>query len=410
MRTATPPTGSSRAAVGAGDQRVDVAVVCYFNPADTLGGSERIAWAEAELLSRHGRVVFISASPTIARAAFPQLRMGAWTRRLYQPPGGWRNPFKLVALHLLNLFNPAVFVESLRVFRRFRPRVVHTHNLIALSPAIWFAARLSGAKVLHTHHDLWLQCERATMTDAKGRPCKESQLTCYGCRALRPAKRLMLRRVSGEIFPSNWLRGQLGRQGTIVPSFSTSGLHVEARVSTSPPVVAYIGALTPHKLGPLLDAFAKASESELRMQLVIAGTGPLEDRVVAAAESNSDIRYVGQVDGPVRGQMLQQATALVIPSTCAENSPLVFFEALAAGTPVIASDIGGMTELAKWGNLVLVPPGDSDALAGAFTALLADDDRLAELRANASRHRAEASPERFAREMEGVIAALVEQY
>jgi glycosyltransferase involved in cell wall biosynthesis len=175
-------------------------------------------------------------------------------------------------------------------------------------------------------------------------------------------------------------------------------------------MVAYIGALTPHKLGPLLDAFAKASESELRMQLVIAGTGPLEERVVAAAESNSDIRYVGQVDGPFREQVLQQATALVIPSTCAENSPLVFFEALAAGLPVIASDIGGLTELAKWGNLVLVPPGDSDALASAFAALLADDDRLAELRASAFRHRAEASPERFAREMEGVIAALVEQH
>jgi glycosyltransferase involved in cell wall biosynthesis len=78
--------------------------------------------------------------------------------------------------------------------------------------------------------------------------------------------------------------------------------------------------------------------------------------------------------------------------------------------PVIASDIGGMTELAKWGNLVLVPPGDSDALAGAFTALLADDDRLAELSASAFRHRAEAAPERFAREMEAVIAALVEQH
>jgi glycosyltransferase involved in cell wall biosynthesis len=394
--------------VGTGDQRVDVAVVCYFNPADTLGGSERIAWAEAELLSRLGRVVFISASPTAAHAAFPQLRMGGWTRRLYQPPGSRRNPFKLVALHLLNLFNPLVFVESLRVFRRVRPRVVHTHNLVALSPAIWFAARLSGAKVLHTHHDLWLHCERATMTDAEGRPCNESQLTCYACRALRPAKKLMLRRVSGEIFPSSWLRGRLGRQGTIVPSFSTSGLPVEAPVSTGLPVVAYIGALTPHKLGPLLDAFAKASESELRMLLVIAGTGPLEERVVAAADSSSDIRYVGQVDVAVRNQVLQQATALVIPSTCAENSPLVFFEALAAGVPVIASDIGGITELAKWGNMVLVPAGDPDALAGAFTALLGDEDRLDELTANALRHRAEASPERFAREMEGVIAALDE--
>jgi hypothetical protein len=68
--------------MGTGDQGVDVAVVCYFNPADTPGGSERIAWAEAELLSRRGRVVFISASPAVARAAFPQLRMGGWALSL----------------------------------------------------------------------------------------------------------------------------------------------------------------------------------------------------------------------------------------------------------------------------------------------------------------------------------------
>ena len=245
------------------------------------------------------------------------------------------------------------------------------------------------------------------MTDAEGRPCNESQLTCYACRALRPAKKLMLKSVSGEIFPSSWLRGQLGRQGTIVPGFSTSGVPVEARVSTCPPMVAYIGALTPHKLGPLLDAFAKAS-ADLQMQLVIAGAGPLEERVVAAAESNSHIRYLGQVDVSVRDQVLQEASAVVIPSTCAESCSLVAFEALAAGTPVIASDIGGITELAKWGNIVLVPPGDPDALARVFTGLLADEDSLAELTANALRHRAEASPERFARKMEGVITALDE--
>ena len=193
--------------------RVDLAIVSYFNPADFLGGAERIAWAEAELLSATRRVAFVSASPPAAGTTVAQLRVGGWTRSLYQPPGPRRNPVKLVIFHLLSQFNPFVLVEAVGLFRRLQPKVVHTHNLIALSPAIWLAARLSGSRVIHTHQDLWLNCERATMTDAEGRPCGESQLTCLACRSLRPVKKLQIKLVATEIFPSRWLRDRMGRRG-----------------------------------------------------------------------------------------------------------------------------------------------------------------------------------------------------
>jgi glycosyltransferase involved in cell wall biosynthesis len=391
------------------DTGVDVAVACYFNPDDFLGGAERIAWAEADLLSDARRVVFISTSPPVPGTRFRQLRVGGWTRRLYQRPGPRRNPLKLVVLHVLNLFNPFVLAESIRVFRRLRPRVVHTHNLVALSPAVWLAARMSGAEVIHTHQDLWLLCERATMTDAEGRPCNESLFTCHACRALRPAKRLLLGHVSCELFPSRWLRDRLARRGPVVRNFSTSSLPPKTEATTpAPTTVVYIGGLTPHKIGPLLEAFSVACESGPPMELVIAGAGPLEGQVMSATRSSSNVRYVGQVDSDGRNRLLGDAAAVVIPSTCAETSPLVFFEAVAAGVPVIASDIGGITELESWGNVVLVPPGDPNALARAISELLADENRLSALRANASRHRAEAAPERFVRQLDAVLLALEE--
>ena len=386
---------------------VDLAIVSYFNPADVLGGAERIAWAEAELLSTSRRVVFVSASPSASDATVDQVRLGGWTRRLYRPPGPRRNPARLAIFHALSLFNPVVFFESLALFRRLRPAVVHTHNLVALSPAIWLAARLSGAKVIHTHHDLWLRCERATMTDEEGRPCNDSQLTCRLCHALRPAKTLQIGLVSTEIFPSNWLRDRLGRRGAVVPSFSTSSPAAEDHPAPAGPAsVAYIGALTPHKLGALLEAFAAAAKRGTSMRLEIAGAGPLAPAVSALARSNPDVSYLAQIDSDERDRLLQRASVLVIPSTCAENSPLVFFEALAAGLPVIGCDIGGISELAAFGNLVLVAPGDGDALAGALADLLGDEGRLADLRASARHHHADASPERFAGQMAQAIAEL----
>ncbi len=394
-----------RGRAGRASPRLDLAIVSYFNPADVLGGAEQIAWAEAELLSSSRRVVFLSASPPVASSPLSQLRVGAWTRSLYQPLGRGRNPFKLALLHLLSLFNPVVFVESLRLLRRLRPAVVHTHNLVALSPAIWLSARLSGAKVIHTHHDLWLRCERATMTDAEGRPCNDAQRICRLCHAIRPAKTVQIKLVSAEVFPSRWLRDRLGRRGEVVPSFATSFGSGDPPAPTVPARVVFVGALTPHKLGPLLEAFALAAGGGTPIRLDVAGTGPLAPAVSALARSNPDLAYHGQIDADARDRLLQEASLLVIPSTCAENSPLVFFEALAAGVPVLGSEIGGISELAAFGSLLLVAPGDAEALAGALTALLGDPGRLAELRTAALRHRGEASPARYAGQIAQLLAS-----
>ena len=388
------------------ESQVDLAVVSYFNPADFVGGAERIAWAEAELMSQAKRVVFLSASTPTDGAPFPQLRVGGWTRPLFQPLGGSRNPFKLVFFHLLSLFNPLVFFQSLALFRRLRPRVVHTHNLAALSPAIWLSARLAGARVVHTHQDLWLHCEMATMTDREGRPCNESLLTCYGCRVLRPPKKLQIRAVSTEIFASNWLRERLRREGALVPNFSTRFPEAVPFAPADPSTVAFIGALTAHKLGSLLEGFELAVASGGPMQLVLAGTGPLSAAISAEADSNPRVTYLGLVDDDGRDRLLRHASVLVIPSTWPETSPLVFFEALAAGLPVIGSDIGGITELERFGNLVLVPPRDAEALAAALVGVLTDQGRLDGLRAQARRHRDAASPERFVSDVNRVIAAL----
>ncbi len=382
-----------------------MAIVSFFNPSDFPGGAERIAWAEAALLAKTRAVAFVAASPPHAEAPFAQHRLGGWTRPLFQAPWTRRNPLTLLAFHLLSQFNPFVLLEAMALFRRLRPAAVHTHNLIGLSPAVWLAARLSGAKVLHTHHDHWLVCERVTMTDSRGWPCNESQPACLVCRALRPAKKLQAGLLDAELFPSTYLRERMARRGEIVRSFSTAEVAPRDGVPAGLTLL-YLGALTPPKLGVLVEGYEAASASgEAPLRLVIAGAGPLEASVARLARSNGNVSYRGHVDAEERDRLLGEASAVVIPSVCPEVSPLVFFEALAAGVPVIASDIGGISELEQYGNVVLVPPGDADALADALTGLLSDEGRLARLRAAAQRSRHVASVERFGADVERAIEA-----
>jgi glycosyltransferase involved in cell wall biosynthesis len=79
--------------------------------------------------------------------------------------------------------------------------------------------------------------------------------------------------------------------------------------------------------------------------------------------ANEQIYFEGRIDPSDLGQAFAQADYFVLPSTWHENSPLIVLDALQAKTPVIASNIGGITDMVKHGiNGLLFPMGNKQAL------------------------------------------------
>jgi glycosyltransferase involved in cell wall biosynthesis len=132
------------------------------------------------------------------------------------------------------------------------------------------------------------------------------------------------------------------------------------------PVVAFLGRLVPIKG---VDVLAAACPNEA--QLVIAGAGPLHGRLLTTGA-----RLVGELRGPARDDLFCAADMLVVPSIeragRTEGAPQVLLEALAAGVPVVASDVPGLRALAGAAALY-APPGDAPALRAAVRAVLAGD-------------------------------------
>lgn len=141
----------------------------------------------------------------------------------------------------------------------------------------------------------------------------------------------------------------------------------------SPPVVLFLGRLIGNK-GPdtALAAFERLRRSGLDARLRLVGDGPERRRLeamVRGMEHRDDVELVGAVDDPERH--LAGAAVLVRPSRT-EGMSLALLEAMAAGVPVVASDIPANRELLGDGGGRLVPVGDPDALARAVAGLLAD--------------------------------------
>jgi glycosyltransferase involved in cell wall biosynthesis len=108
--------------------------------------------------------------------------------------------------------------------------------------------------------------------------------------------------------------------------------------------------------------------------LVLVGAGPL------AAELRREAAQAGVADRVVLAGLRQDARALigaadaVVHPSRSEGLPLVALETLAAGTPLVATDVRGLRELVGDGAALLVPPGDAGALAQALRRVLTDED------------------------------------
>ena len=179
---------------------------------------------------------------------------------------------------------------------------------------------------------------------------------------------------------------------------------LRARLGFTGPTVVFAGRLTAQKsLEVALDAVAAVEG----ISLVIAGEGPeLAALEARAAELSLDgrVRLVGPQPRERVLELFAAADAAVLPSSW-ENFPHAVVEALAVGTPAVATDVGGVGEIVRDGdNGLLVPPGDRTALARALERVRDDERLVARLREAAAPWVSSFAPERVFARVESALA------
>lgn len=167
--------------------------------------------------------------------------------------------------------------------------------------------------------------------------------------------------------------------------------NVQLRIDPLDRLAVYTGRLHAGKgLCELIDAWALLDRQHAAPWLWLAGEGPLEDelhRRIAAANLSGRVTLAGTFDHV--DDILAAADAFVFPSH-EEGMSLALLEAMAAGLPIVATDIPGNRLLLRHQkNALLVPVGDPQGLAAAVGQVFADT-LLAERLAAAARHQAAA--------------------
>ncbi len=305
-----------------------------------------------------------------------------------------------------------------------KPEAVHFFHLRQLGSNLIGVARRNGLCTVVNLMDFWYLCPRFTLLRSDGALCKgppDGGAGCVACanpelaaavpmagpaaasgdpparlRALldRPRRQLQNLAEADAVFaPSRFLADLFAQNGfprermTVVPYGLEPGriVPIAAQRPRRPLRLGFCGVLSPWKAPHLVVEAVRGSSLAVDLQVHGRTAEPMFqdyiDRMRSAAAGDARIHFPGAYAAADAARVFADMDVLVVPSTWYENTPFVVLEAFAAGVPVIASDLGGLSEVVRNGeNGLLFAAGDVAGLRAKIAEVAADPQWFAKLR------------------------------
>lgn len=355
-------------------------ILLVHNFYQEAGGEDQVFSAEKALLTQHGHQV------------------AAYTRSNHEV--GRQSSLKTA----LDTFWSRQTMEDLHeLIKTAKPSIGHFHNTFPLiSPSAYTAMKSNKIPVVQTLHNYRLFCANALLL--RGNNICEK---CIGKRLAWPAlihacyrndysatavavaayglHRLLntwIKQVDvfialSEFAKTKFVSAGMPRERIVVkPNFVFPDPGYAAERGN---YFLFVGRLAPEKgIETLIDAWSRIPGHVL---LKVIGAGPLAAWLTERCAHLPNIEYVGAQTRLQVMEYMKRAKALIVPSQCYENFPMVVAEAYATGTAVIAADNGALAELVQHQQTGLkYAPGSSEALVEQIEWLLEHSQQAAQLR------------------------------
>ena len=360
---------------------------------------------------------------------------GVPVRRLGRPTESLVRPFRL------NYASPEMADAFGDYLSDFRPDVVHFMHLQGLTVDAIPVARASGVPTVYTATDFWAVCPVVDLRRHDASMCSGPDPGhCLRCLASRqPASRMarLVQRVPAPILRASDAISRIPRLPKPLPvrqvrDLSERPAYIRERVNTLDRVIAptrltrdmlvrngvrpdivevshygidttnvvrpvrdekkssgarfgFIGTLGPHKGCDLLVRAFRDLPQDSGATLAIYGSDRgfdgFEAELRRLTGDDARISFRGTFPPEEIGGVLADMDALVVPSRWYENTPLVVYSAFAAGVPVVATDLGGLSEVVEHEkNGLLFPLEDAAALSRCLERLAGEPGLAGQLR------------------------------
>jgi glycosyltransferase involved in cell wall biosynthesis len=345
-----------------------IAILTNAFPPDGQGGAERTAFIQADTLACLGHDVRVWAPDRGAGGRGPQAGSqrtvvhGMEVIRFASLFSQLKNMSRLQRFGFHLVTDAAARKDVVKQIVDWKPDVLLTHNLTGCGMATPRTIQRQGIRWMHTLHDIQL-------TDPSGQESLAFSKTISAgvWRWLWSfRRRLSFGTPDVLISPTQWLldwhqhQGFKIKQTAVIPN-PVDVQPARERELQHPASIAYIGRLSNDKgFGMFLDVIQQLDAS-LVNKIVVVGGGSM----MTQAERLLDKRLLlrGALSFEDARRVIGESDLLIAPSQILENQQTVLLEAMAEGTPVVATDVGGTRETLKGtGCPVVEPSGLIDAV------------------------------------------------
>ncbi|GAB3739658.1 hypothetical protein GCM10028816_45950 [Spirosoma lituiforme] len=283
---------------------------------------------------------------------------------------------------LYNIGSAKIITEKIK---RFRPDVIHIHNIFyRASPSVIIAANRMRVPVIMTLHNYRLVCSGTYLMRDKKIPCEQCikkvfpldgiRHSCFQKSKIKSIQLTLitsLHRLLGtwnkvdrfivltEFAKSKILESSLNldENKIIVKPNSVHDLGYNDSKERSN-YYLFVGRLSIEKG---INTLLEATEMVPHIKMKIIGDGPLKVNVEEASKYTSSIEYLGAQPREIVIEYIKKCKALVIPSIWYEGLPTVLLEALSIGTPIICADNPNLRSILN-GTAVFFTPNDASSL------------------------------------------------
>jgi len=369
-----------------------------FSP-DLIGGSNIYTTAIVrELHNRNHEIVVIAASPDKKDS----IKIHGATKIYYFHPLnictcseiGKRSILGQGLWTILDIYNHYSYTKIIKILKKEKPDVVHLHTPLDITLSAFDAAKKMRLPLAFTAHDHLLLCRRLVPLHGSGEICTNENINKF-CKLYRVlTKTIVDSKPNIVMFPSQYISKIFKTNGffkksktTVLPypiHLDNVSYHKEKnRINNERLNLLYVGGLTRYKgIHILIEAVKRIKKDNIT--LTIVGSGRYKSKLEKLAGADKRITFSGSIRNEDIATCYKKSDVLVLPSVFNEIFGIVILEAFRAGVPVIASRIGGITEVVKHNyNGFLFEPGNIDQLKQILENLLRNPRILVELGDNA---------------------------
>ena len=337
-----------------------------------------LVYRMAVALHRQGFQVHVL-TPRIYGTSFlkEESEHGIQVHRFVYPSGNrMLMSFQRVPMIRMALFFITAFIKGWQLTRQHKYRLIHAHWIVPLGPIAIILGKLKRIPVVLQAHG----------SDVHTYGTKNRLLKVISRFAIRHSTCLLA--VSKNLLPGlTALNGRPIERFEHLPPFVDGDMFSPAIQGIDSKTILFAGGLFENKgIRELLQAAEKFLSVKNDFHVTFLGDGPLRASILRwAAEKGygKRITLTGTVPYHEMPGHLQNALVLVLPSF-REGMPSIILEALACGTPCIASCVGDIPSIIRQEeNGLLIPPGSPEDIAAAVLWLGNDGNLYSKLKANA---------------------------